>query len=105
MCRRRPSASSEAFGALVALGFADRDGGHGDLMKMMDAIAAKLYPARRLAVRKNAVEATLVSSCSEPRRLLLGDGSADTIDVQVYVDRFREPRSSETVGRPVDTVS
>jgi hypothetical protein len=81
MCRRRSSATSEAFSALVALGFADRDGGHGDLMKMMDAIAAKLYPARRLAVRKNAVEATLVSSCSEPRRLLLGDGSADALEI------------------------
>ena len=35
-------ASGEAFSALVALGFVDRDGGHSVLMKKMDAFAQKM---------------------------------------------------------------
>jgi hypothetical protein len=81
MCRRRSSASSNTFGALVALDLVDSNGGHGELMKNMDAIAAKLYPPQRLAVRKNAVEATLVSYTSDPRSLLQNEGSTDALKI------------------------
>ena len=86
MCRRRPSASSEAFGALVALGFADRDGGHSDLMKNMDAIAQKLYPPVLALDRRRDRHDTTVSYCSEPRSLLLGDGSTEAREI--YDDRL-----------------
>ena len=85
MCRRRPSASSKAFGALVALGLVERDGGHGELMKNMDAIAQKLYPPVFSSDRRHLPE-TVVSYCSEPRSLLLGDGSTEAREI--YDDRL-----------------
>ena len=82
MCRRRPSASSQFFSALVVLGLVGRDGGHGELMKDLDAIAAKLYPpVLSVDRRRDRHETTVVSYNSDPRRLLQNDGSTDALEI------------------------